>query len=446
MKSLFLLIALYTITGKQAVQSGDIPEGSTCAYTQSGTQNGQMTAGNDLTLTINGYTGMTLHSVRLSMHSNQSSGAGWLTMSVGGSEVWSIADAGFNASSWAGAYSKAWTSVTHSLGAIGVPDDAPITLHIVASKNSLYLQSVELEYSAPAPRSYTVTFDTHVPVSVTALTEKQPDAGVVLPEVPLVDPEWQFYGWMPTPLVLSDEMPKVRKAGETFFPTDDCTLHAVYVERGESELWYPTDDLSLNDYFIALYEPSANALWYAIGEVENGVLNSVQTAVKQKDGWVSLPFAAYTTNAIYTLSVSADGQLSIIHKATGKPVLLTSGRKLTQSTMGHKWSIAPIESEKDEMPHFVISGELDNKTYYLSYRVLNGGELVFSPIDDTSLRHDLLLYAVDDLVIFMPQYTSYPLGNGVMPPTDSRSAVQRVQIGQYELTIKNGKKYLQIKE
>ena len=67
LNTIFLLVSLYTISGKQAVASGDIPEGATCEYVQSGNKSGQMTAGNDLTLTMNGYEGMTLRSITLEM-------------------------------------------------------------------------------------------------------------------------------------------------------------------------------------------------------------------------------------------------------------------------------------------------------------------------------------------------------------------------------------------
>ena len=102
MKSLFLLIALYTISGKQAVPSGNIPDGTTCVYEQSGSKSGQMTAGNDLTLTLSGYDGLQLQSITLSMRSNTASGAGEMQLAIGGTSVWSIGNMSFNKSALAG--------------------------------------------------------------------------------------------------------------------------------------------------------------------------------------------------------------------------------------------------------------------------------------------------------------------------------------------------------
>ena len=89
MKSLFLFIALYTISGKQVVPSGDQPSGLSCVYEQTSSRSGQLTAGTELTLTLNDYAGMRLQQVTLLMHSNQSAGAGSLLMQVGDfSYIW----------------------------------------------------------------------------------------------------------------------------------------------------------------------------------------------------------------------------------------------------------------------------------------------------------------------------------------------------------------------
>ena len=311
----------------------------------------------------------------------------------------------------------------------------------------MFLQSVELNYTAPAPKSYTVAFHTHIPLQVAPITEKQPYAGITLPTVPLDDPDWLFVGWYYTYLLDDDTPPLVYKAGELFYPTSDCTLHAIYMEQHAHQPWLPTDDLTMEDYLIALYEPSNGSLWYANGEVVNGMLPTAFLSLSANDGWVALPASACTYNAIYSLTVSND-TVTIIHKATGTKVMLGSGGKLTQgSFLAKDFVIAPMDCEADEMPYFVISGIYGDDTYYLSYDVSIEHAVYFCPTNKADMRHDLLLFAVGDADLFEPRYTSYPYGGvGVSESYIDNLPAYKMQIGTYVLTIKNGKKYLQINE
>ena len=444
MKSLFLLIALYTITGKQAVPSGDIPEGATCTYVQTARNSGQMTAGNTIDLTINGYDGVTLQSITLMMKSNKASGAGELQMKVGNADVWNIADQAFSSSSWAGKYSTEWVEISHSLGDRSVPKDAAITLHIMASVSSLYLQSVKLNYQPAQPQSYTVSFNTHISQDVPSVTESKPNAGIVLPAVELGDPKWMFYGWAEAPCGLISTLPVVHSAGEIYYPARDCVLHAVYAERVEEHPWWPTDDLSQGDYVIALFEPTSGTFLYACGGVENGMIAAVHTQKETEDGWVAMS-ANVPYDAVYTLSVSHD-TLTIRHRATNTPVTLASGGKFGSSQSAtNKWIISPVESESDAMPHFVISGTVSSVKYYFTYYG-NGSELAFRPTNVATKEHDLLLYAVNDLVVEEQHYTSYPFGGSVGNPYTDNMPEYKMNIGPCVLTIKNGKKYLQINE
>ena len=356
MKTLFLLIALYTISGKQAEPSGDIPAGSSCAYEQSGSKSGQMTAGNDLTLTLNGYGGIQLQSVSLSMKSNTSDGAGQLQLKVGDTSVWSISDAAFSSTSWAGAYSTEWVSLTHSLGGMVVPQDAPITLHIQASQNSLYLQSVAVEYVGEQAEKHTVTFNTHVSQRISAITEEQPDGGVILPDLVLEDDDWQFFGWSPVPVDDSDQLPTVFTPGSIFHPTEDCTMHAVYVQYGEQQPWLPTDDLTQEDYLIALYEPVTQMLWTAVGDVQKGMVASVSKTIEAIDGWVAMPHELCTDNAVYTLAVAHD-TLTIRHKASNSLVALAADAKgnFTKTYSGLPWKIAADQTD-GAMPAYDVFG------------------------------------------------------------------------------------------
>ena len=450
MKSLFLLIALYTISGKQAVPSGDIPAGSSCVYEQTGSRSGQLTSGNELTLTLSGYDALQLQSVTLQMRSNTSAGAGGLQMKIGNSEVWTISDKPFSDAAWNGAYSTEWVSVSHSLGGTVVPDNASITLSITASKNSLYLQSVALEYtdSRAETSAYTVSFVTYSSVRVSPLKESQPGAGVVLPDVQPDDASWRFYGWANSPVDDGDREPAVYVAGTVYHPISDCMLYAVYMQSGEQQSWLPTDDLSAGDYVIALYEPKNGVMWCATGAVEdNGMLATERFSVPAENGWASLPFGKVSASNIYTLAVKHD-TLTIRHKATDSAICMSMSTvgKFAKSSSGIAWIIQPSAVESDAMPQFAISGVLGGETYYVSYYLGADGELYFRPIKSESQPHNLLLYAVDEYIPATATYTSYAFGNGLENNYLNSQSAYHVQMGTYMLTIKDGKKYLQINE
>lgn len=445
MNSLFLLIALYTISGKQATASGEVPSGSTCEYVQTGNQSGQMTAGNEITLTLSGYDALQLQSVTLSMKSNTSAGSGEMQLKVGETEVWRIADAPFSSADWAGAYSKDWVNISHSLGGLVVPDDAPIVLHIKASKNSLYLQSVAVEYIGGQTEKYTVSFRTYSSQQVEPITESQANAGVVLPDVAVSDASWQFYGWASAPVDNQDKQPAVYVAGATYYPSADCTLHAVYVQHDEPQPWWPTDDLSLGDYLIGLYEPVNSYMYVATGGVTNGMLATVNRSVTSTDGWAAMSTISATEANIYTLDVK-DDTLTIRHKATNSAVLMGGNGKFAKtSSANNAWIISPQEVETDAMPHYSISSEVGGKTYYFSFNLVSD-DVYFCPQTDQTRQHDLLLYALSDIQDITWQYSSYAFGSGVQNTYQENTSTYRMPVGPYMLIIKNGKKYLQINE
>lgn len=445
MKSLFLLIALYTITGKQAVPSGEVPAGASCVYEQSGTKSGQMTAGNDITLTLYGYDRCMIQSVRLMMHSNKSAGAGELQMTIGQTVVWSISDAAFNAPSWAGAYSSDWVDITHDLNNTKVPKNSPVTLHIRASQNSLYLQSVELTYTAAEAEVYTVQFDTHIPQQVAPATEQKPGAGVALPDVPIDDPNWRFYGWARTSCYGSDMPVETYQVGTRFYPEDDCTLHAVYMQGEEQQPWYPTDNLTSGDYMITLYEPVSGTMLVASGSVTNGCIPATAHTLYMDNGWVSMPVEACMQQNIYTLQVIGD-TVSILHQATDKPVCLSNSGKLAVTTTNNQWQATPCNADNDAMQHYAISATAGSGTYYISFGLSDDLQYRFQATSDPAYKHDLLLFALADRVETAVRYSSFPFGGDVTNTNTDNSHEYRMNIGVHTLIIKNGKKYVQINE
>lgn len=452
MKALFLLIALYTITGKEAVADGTVPPGSSCTYEQSGTKSGQMTAGNTIDLTLTGYGGATIHSVTLMMRSNSSAGAGSLQMQVGGQTVWQIADAAFNTASWYGAYTTDFVPIEKTFTNLVVPDGGAISLHMAASVNSLYLQSVQINYSIPAAQPCTVRFDTHTNLRVDPITESTAGAGVILPEFQIYDADWQFYGWADNPVVETTSLPySVYPASSLYHPSADCTLHAVYVHAGEAPVWYAADSIASDTYVIATYAPElyGNSVLRAYGAVENGHLSLQAGAAYVDEDEVLLPTTDYRSDEVYTVTRSSDTTVTIRHTATNKYVTLgKSSNFTTSSTATRHWRIAPYTAADALRGAVCLSQELDGMTYYVGIDNQSSSYLFYlKPTTSMTYVRPLLFYSTTDIEREPSVYTSYPYGNGVEQTAADRQNTTNyiLDMGTYTIHIHNGKKTLQLK-
>ena len=145
----------YTVTSTSAVSaSGDAPSGSSATYSSTYSTKCQLTKDNSMTLTLSGYKGMIVKGLTLSMKSNSSGGAGYLSVKVGDTTIGTIgsADSGvkFNTTPWYGAWSTKYVDVKPTLSntAYTVQNGENIVIVIGATANSLYCESFTIEYVA----------------------------------------------------------------------------------------------------------------------------------------------------------------------------------------------------------------------------------------------------------------------------------------------------------
>lgn len=148
-------IATYTVTSTSAVSaSGVAPSGSSATYSSTYKTTCQLTKGSSMTLTLSGYKGMIVKRITLSMRSNSSGGAGYLSVKAGDTTLGSIGSSSsgvkFNTASWYGKWSTSYVDVTPTLSndAYTVKDGENIVIVIGATANSLYCQSFTIEYAA----------------------------------------------------------------------------------------------------------------------------------------------------------------------------------------------------------------------------------------------------------------------------------------------------------
>lgn len=143
----------YTVKSKTSVSqtSGTAPEGSSVTFnnTYTGTIDEQMTKDASQTYTIKGFEGCTIKKVVLSMKSNKKTGAGTFSLKAGTTELAAIKTAkNFNEwydnTDFATSYKDVTISLTNDSYTIKTNEDVVIV--IKASVNSLYCQSVTIEY------------------------------------------------------------------------------------------------------------------------------------------------------------------------------------------------------------------------------------------------------------------------------------------------------------
>lgn len=145
----------YTVTSTSAVSaSGDEPSGSSATYSSTYTSKEQLTSGNSMTLTLSGYKGMIVKGLTLSMKSNSSKGAGYLSVKAGDTTLGSIGSSSsgvnFNTGSWYGAWSTSYVDVKPTLSntAYTIQTGENLVIVIGATANSLYCESFTIEYVA----------------------------------------------------------------------------------------------------------------------------------------------------------------------------------------------------------------------------------------------------------------------------------------------------------
>ena len=106
----------------------------------------QLTAGYKMTYTFSGFDGYNITRITLSMKSNSKSGKGSLNIKIGNTTIANVNDSKFNTAGWNSAWSTSYVDITPQLMKKKVENGELITITISATENSLYCQSITIEY------------------------------------------------------------------------------------------------------------------------------------------------------------------------------------------------------------------------------------------------------------------------------------------------------------
>lgn len=433
MFTLIALIASFTIeTNKKVSTSGILPEGATAEYVCTG-RKGQMTKEQSATLTLTGWQNTEIQSVRLSMKSNKSAGAGTLQMTIDGQTVWSIADSGFD--QWCGAYTTDYVDITHTFSPVIKTTDGNISIRIAATANSLYVAQYDIIYQKAAIRPYSIDLQTETG-TYSRLTETQTGAGIVLPALPDED-GWKFIGWAESSIEKTTIRPQIYTPETVYHPRQDGTLYAVYSDDiQELDLLQRTDCQS---GYYAIAFPVFNAVY--AGAIASSAIPAQEITLATTDNlWYKRTFDI-TPEMVYYIDFSADSTATITHLSSSQSIGCRNNR-LSDSPTRWRYRVLSDETVTFFLPD--AEGEMVSALWIDVDADKNYcGKVV--RLNSSTLVYQALLYEapVNEALI---HYTSYPKRSDIHPITDNIATTQTLQIGIYELHIVNGKKTIHLRK
>lgn len=219
-----------TITAYNAVEmSGNVPQDLWATFLNENHSKGQVTEGKTAVLTVGAWPACTITGVTVWLHSNQNSGAGILTLSV--NDIPCVTHSG-SLADWVGQYSTEPVAFTLE-GNWPVLYNQTFTFSLTGTANSLYIESVTVQYRTADPEPYCVQlfYPTATKLEKDELCEAGVGAGIVLPACDtLTDGQeyWAFKGWSKTEVLSTTSEPVLLVAGTSYYPRHDDRLWAVF--------------------------------------------------------------------------------------------------------------------------------------------------------------------------------------------------------------------------
>ncbi|MGN0235480.1 MAG: hypothetical protein ACI4BD_04085 [Paludibacteraceae bacterium] len=430
-------VASFVIESKTSVSaSGELPAGATATY-ECTYKKGQLTAGNSATLRLSGWQSTEISRVTLWMKSNQASGAGNLRMTIDGTEVWTIPTQPF--SDWAGAYSTEYVPIAHTFSPAAEVQRGEVSVCVSATENSLYIERYEVEWQQTAARPYTVVLIEDGYHVYAQLSEQSVGSGVVLPALADAD-DWHFSGWSETAIADASKVPALVQAGTTYYPVCDTKLYAVYTDYLSQEV--PTvqqTDFQSGDYAIA-FSLADMGLVGPVDEAIGGIPAQSVSLLPREDGLYERQYTI-SENMVYHIDFYGDSTARITHVQTQTPVGYSGNQLARRDELWHYQLAAdssvcfyvPLDTARVR----ALRVYFDDNDLYLVWK----GGLVTCMRNQ--LHHHSLLFTVDTAA-FHARWTSFPYGQGIeqSEQEDDTISTHDIQIGNYRLRIRHGKKYL----
>lgn len=369
-----------TVTSKTAAEvTGDETGEVEATYSTTGSSKDRLTSGTSATMTLTNLPEGTIEYVVLYMHSNTNAGAGSMSLKLNGLSIATVPDKKF--SDWPGivTFSTEYKQIGFS-GEWSMSEGSTLSLQINASENSLYFSKMEVAYTKGDPKPHTVTlnWNTADGDKHTTITETSLGSGIVLPECALSSfslegKDWAFAGWASERFVARwKAAPEMLYAGDTYYPTHNTPLYAVY-KTVQEEVKIMQDTLYESGIYTLVMSAALNSYYMAIGGVTDKQIAATSCEVEmQADGRYRLLQDYVPANARYevtfagqTLQITNDTTHSAIgHTRTD----LTTNSEVWNWQKGKNHSIAiyfsPVVNNEQISAQLLIPLQLDSRVPY----------------------------------------------------------------------------------
>lgn len=416
MKFLLLILSVmtWTIQDKNTVTGdGSCPHSVVADYSCTNSK-GTVRANDEAVLSLTNMGGITIEQIEVYVRSNKTGGAGTFTVRANGNTV---ASKNGSLKDWTGAYDNTNYRAVQLLSKACVQADE-VSVALTGTANTLYIEKYVITWSPAPPHTVTLMngVDTYATVS-----ETEGGAGVLLPDMNDYE-SWYFIGWTTWEFWAIHSMPAFYKANTVYYPTADCTLWAMYVYHNPTEQVLVTDLVS-GDYLYV-----------------NTITGMALTGVPDEKGRMGYTVVDASNNALYyTIDLVTDTTAYITYTATHTPIGYTDGLKLVaQQSL---WKIFHTE----EQTLFYMENS-QGKKYVLWLNVYDTRtEEFYAGLQPTSDLNSPMALMFPNSAPNELTFTSHPeSGYGIQIVTDEKQADYILQIGNYRLIIKDGKKTMQL--
>lgn len=409
MKLLLILLSsvmTFTVETKSSVKvEGTFPYGMdanyACTY-----QKGDVREGDTATLTLSRREGIQLEKIQVYLRSNKSSGAGVITMTADGQQLYRKEG---TYQEWFGAYDNTnyqpigWTGKKTLM-------EGTLEIQVVGTTNSLHIEKYEITYSQAEIQTYTVRL-------MKGDEEIQQLTGETV-ELPQLNDEnnWHHIAWTETPVHQQSTCPENVMPG-VYKPTQNVTLYAVYI-------YHPTIPEYMTEVQSGVYLYVHSAYSVALtGSPQNGIMESALIDMDDANQYYEIDFVGTDTAFIR----NEEGYIGY----SGKQVAAIQ----TPWQVYHSGDITVFYTMYNNEPYVLWPYLTDGHGDYI------GAGLVAANPSSASHVHLQIPVTSEE-----PAYTCYPqYGLGIENVEIERTNECIIPFGVYNLIIKDGKKYLRLR-
>ena len=229
-------------------------------------------------------------------------------------------------------------------------------------------KTADIAITVNAASAYTVTFNAGTGSCATSsLTEVSAKAGVTLPTATIGVTGWSFAGWSTASTTNTEVEPTLYDAGDTYNPTDNVTLYAVYKFSCKSSTNFiratSVSDITSADKIVIAYNdgkvlntninmsttlseysgivtPASNAIFELSGDNTSGFTftngtntigtsgtgSSLSIALSSTNNKWTFSSSTYTTNVFHVNNVDASKSLEVYNNAWKAYALTENGQ------------------------------------------------------------------------------------------------------------------------